>query len=140
MNQRNTSFWKLNLILLLLLSWAITSNAQYMNNKSKQTKIVEPLLKVLSNFLNEEQSDLVKGFERKNTYLSSSLFFFSENIQLCKDILTEMSENENTTLDSLQEPSKTENDSLSLPKQDDRIKKEQSLSIWNHPGNSNTGI
>jgi hypothetical protein len=114
-----------------------------MNNKSKQSKIVEPLVKVLSNFLNEEQSELsdfAKGFEKKNTYLNSSLFFFSENIQLCKDILTGISEDENTALDSLQEPSKAENDSISLPKQDGRIKKEQSLNIWNHPGNSNTGI
>lgn len=143
MNKRNNTFWKLNLILILLFSWAISSNAQCISKNTKQSKILAPIVRILSSLIIEDQSEspgLAIGIEKKNTYLNSSLFFFSENLQVCKDILAGMADDKNISLDSSLDQNKTENDSVLVKKRAIKIEKKQSKSIWNHPGNNNTGI
>ncbi len=128
---------------MLLFSWTITSNAQYISKNTKQPEIIAPFVKILSDYLSKEQSEFsnpTMRLTKENTYLNTNLFFFEENIQICKDILTETTKDKSTNIDFSTKEDQTSNDSVLFQKQPVLREKQEYKSIWNHPGNSNTGI
>ncbi len=137
MNKRNNSLCKLSLILIVLFSWTTESNAQFVST-AKQSKILSPIVKIIS--------DAILGCESKidgeKSYFNSSLFFFEENIQVCKDILAGNSDSTDTVNISSQtrEQILIEKDTVLTKEETKVVEKKKHKSIWNNPGNTKSRI
>jgi hypothetical protein len=145
MNKRNNSLWKICLIIIVLFSWTTESNAQFVPNVAKQSKILSPIVKIVSDFILGSESKIPNvgsDVDREKSYLNSSLFFFEENIQVCKDILSGNKESIDTSKNSsqAQEQILIEKDSVLTKKDTDVVEKKKHKSIWNNPGNTKSRI
>jgi len=145
MNKRINSLWKLSLIIIVLFSWTTESNAQFVSIAKKQSKILSPIVKIVSDVILGGESkipNIKKELDKEKSYLNSSLFFFEENIQVCKDILT----GTNDSIDVLNISSQTkeqiltEKDSVLTIEETKAVEKKKHKSIWNHPGNTKSRI
>lgn len=145
MNKRNNSFWKISLIIIVLFSWTTESNAQFAPTIVNQSKILSPIVKIVSDIILGGESKIPNTeseIDREKSYLNSSLFFFEENIQVCKDILAGNKDSIGVTNNSaqLQEKNKVEKDTLLTKKDSTVVEKKKHKSIWNNPGNTKSRI
>jgi hypothetical protein len=145
MNKRNNSLWKICLIIIVLFSWTTESNAQFAPMVAKQSKILSPIVKIVSDIILGGESkipNMESEVDREKSYLSSSLFFFEENIQVCKDILAGNKDSIGATNNSSQpqEQILIKKDSVLTKKDTEVVEKKKHKSIWNNPGNTKSRI
>ncbi|MBN2596218.1 hypothetical protein [Labilibaculum sp.] len=145
MNKKNNKLWKLCLILLVLFSWTTESNAQFVQTAANQSKILAPIVKIVSDVILNGKSkipNMEPEVTIEKSYFNSSLFFFEENIQVCKDILA----GNNDSIDVVNISSQTkeqiliEKDTVLTKEETKIIKKKIHKSIWNNPGNTKSRI
>ncbi len=145
MNTRNNLHWKICLIIIVLFSWTTESNAQLTTMGSTQSKILSPIVKIVSDIIfggESETFNLKSKDDREKSYFNSSLFFFEENIQVCKDILAYTKDSINTLNNSSQSPKQIliEKDSVLTKKDIEVVEQKKHKSIWNNPGNTKSRI
>ncbi|PKQ62453.1 hypothetical protein BZG02_12030 [Labilibaculum filiforme] len=145
MNKRNNSLWKLSLILIVLFSWTTESNAQYISTITKQYSVLSPIVKIISNTIwgsNTKVPTIQTDLENEKSYFNSKLFFFEENMQVCKDILNDTKDSVAPLHQSSQQQEQThiEKDTVLILKKTKIVEKKKHKSIWNNPGNTNTRI
>ncbi|MFA9371363.1 MAG: hypothetical protein ACERIH_06595 [Labilibaculum antarcticum] len=145
MNKRNNSLWKICLIIIVLFSWTTESNAQFASTLAKQSKILSPIVKIVSDIILGGESKIPNMDQKadiEKSYLNSSLFFFEENIQVCKDILTGNKDSIGATNNSLQPQEQIiiKKDSVLTKKDTEVVEKKKHKSIWNNPGNTKSRI
>lgn len=143
MNKRINSLWKLCLITIVLFSWTTESNAQFITSEPDQSKILSPIVKIVSDVLLRGKlkiTNIENEVVREKSYLNSSLFFFKENIQVCRDILTETKNSIDTLNISFQEQTQTKKDTSLKEVKIRVIEKKKHKSFWNHPGNTKSRI
>lgn len=135
MNKEINLLWKLCLITIILFSWTTKSNAQFITSSTEQSKILPPIVKIVSNFILESKSNIENELDQDKSYLNSSLFFFKENIQVCKDILTGTNDSVLNTSSQMEKQILTKKDTILTDKKIKENKKRKHKSLWNHPGN-----
>ncbi len=140
MKTDNRSLWKLSLIAIVLFSWQTEVNAQPIT--IDQTKVLSPIVKIISETIFGVKYEIPKidwNVESGKSYISSSLFLFKENIQLCKDIITREDDNDETKKEKTEIPKQIEADRSEISKEPKKILKKKK-SFWNHPGNTKSRI
>ncbi|MBL4560399.1 MAG: hypothetical protein JKX79_05395 [Labilibaculum sp.] len=145
MNKRINSLWKLSLIIIVLFFWTTESNAQFGPMITKQSKILSPIVKIVSDIILGDKSkipNMESEVDREKSYLNSNLFFFEENIQVCKDILTGNKDSIGATNNSSQPQERIliKKDSVLTKKDTEVVEKKKHKSIWNNPGNTKSRI
>lgn len=145
MDKRNNSLWKIGLIIIVLFSWTTESNAQFSTMVAKQSKILSPIVKIVSDIILRGESKIPNTeseINREKSYLNSSLFFFEENIQVCKDILTGKKDSIGVINNSSQPQERIliKKDSVRTKKDTEEVEKKKYKSIWNNPGNTKSRI
>ncbi len=140
MKTDNRSLWKLSLIAIVLFSWQTEVKAQPIT--IDQTKVLSPIVKIISETIFGVKYEIPKidwNVESGKSYISSSLFLFKENIQLCKDIITREDDNDETKKEKTEIPKQIEADRSEISKEPKKILKKKK-SFWNHPGNTKSRI
>ncbi|MBI9056896.1 MAG: hypothetical protein JEZ01_03890 [Labilibaculum sp.] len=142
MKTNSCSLWKLSIIIIVLFSCSTEVNAQFASIATKQIKVLSPIMKIATETIyggNSEMPRLDLNSDREKSYISSSLFLFKENIQLCKDIITGKNDSLCTTKQKSEIPKQIKADTTDIIKEPKRILKKRK-SFWNHPGNTKTRI
>lgn len=142
MKTNKCSLWKIGLLAIVMLSLSTKANAQLSPIDITQTKILSPIVKLISEAINDLKSE-IKDIEwntnRDKSYLNSSLFLFKENIQLCKDIINSKNEILFNREQKIEIPAQIRTDSTTTTRKV-RIVLKKKKSFWNHPGNTKTSI
>ncbi len=142
MKTNGRSLWKLSLIIIVLFSWSTEVNAQFASIAVKQTKVLTPIMEIVSETFYGRNSELPKinlNSEREKSYINSSLFLFKENIQLCKDIITGKNDSLCTIKQKSEAPKQIKTDTSEVIKEPRKILKKKK-SFWNYPGNTKSRI
>jgi len=139
MKKRTNILWRISLILIVLISWTNESNAQFIPTIMQSGNILSPILSIASKVANYGKSkfpEMDLNSDEEKSYLNSSLFFFEENMLVCKDIFT----GKNDSICISEESNETKRDTTTAKHPKRALEKKKSRSLWNHPGNTKSRI
>lgn len=140
--KKSNTILRISLVLFMLITWTNQSNAQISPFEIAKSNVISPVAKFVSESMTGSDSKEVRiedQTDSEKSYLNSSLFFFNENIQVCKDIFSGKSDSiiPNTNESTAQ----IKKDSTENEKPEQKVlPKNKKKSFWNHPGNTKSRI